>query len=149
MINKIFKGRKVLITGHTGFKGSWLALWLNKMGAKIIGVSLKDLRPQSHFNYLNLRTKLSHNLIDIRNFKKIKNIINKSKPDFIFHLAAQALVKKSYKLPKFTIETNTLGTLNILESLRTYSKKCTLVIITSDKVYRNFEIKEDIPKMMF
>ena len=111
------------------------------MGAKIIGVSLKDLRPQSHFNYLNLRTKLSHNLIDIRNFKKIKNIINKSKPDFIFHLAAQALVKKSYKLPKFTIETNTLGTLNILESLRTYSKKCTLVIITSDKVYRNFEIK--------
>ena len=104
MINKIFKGRKVLITGHTGFKGSWLALWLNKMGAKIIGVSLKDLRPQSHFNYLNLRTKLSHNLIDIRNFKKIKNIINKSKPDFIFHLAAQALVKKSYKLPKFQLK---------------------------------------------
>ena len=141
MISKIFKNRKVLITGHTGFKGSWLTLWLNKMGAKIIGVSLKDLKPQSHFNYLNLRSKLSHNLIDIRNFKKINNIIKKNKPDFIFHLAAQALVKKSYKLPKFTIETNAIGTLNILESLRTYSKKCTLIIITSDKVYRNFEIK--------
>ena len=74
MISKIFKGRKVLITGHTGFKGSWLALWLNKMGAKIIGVSLKDLKPQSHFNYLNLRNKLSHNLIDIRNYKKIDMI---------------------------------------------------------------------------
>lgn len=141
MMNKIFKGRKVIITGHTGFKGSWLTLWLHKMGAKIIGVSLKDLKPQSHFNYLNLRNKLSHNLIDIRNYKKIDSIIKNNKPDFIFHLAAQALVKKSYKLPKFTIETNALGTLNILESLRSYSKKCTLVIITSDKVYRNFEIK--------
>ncbi len=141
MINKIFKNRKVLVTGHTGFKGSWLTLWLHKMGAKIIGVSLKDLKPQTHFNYLNLRKKLSHNLIDIRNYKKIKSIIKNNKPDFIFHLAAQALVKKSYRLPKFTIETNALGTLNILESLRSYKKKCTLVIITSDKVYRNFEIK--------
>ena len=77
MISKIFKGRKVLITGHTGFKGSWLAFWLNKMGAKIIGVSLKDLKSQSHFHTLNLRNKLSHNLIDIRNFKKINNIIKK------------------------------------------------------------------------
>ena len=111
------------------------------MGAKIIGVSLKDLKSQSHFHTLNLRNKLSHNLIDIRNFKKINNIIKKNKPDFIFHLAAQALVKKSYKIPKFTIETNALGTLNILESFEDLLKKCTLIIITSDKVYRNFEIK--------
>ena len=71
MMSQIFKDRKVLITGHTGFKGSWLTLWLHKMGAKIIGVSLKDLKLQSHFNYLNLRNKLSHNLIDIRNYNKI------------------------------------------------------------------------------
>ena len=77
MINKIFKGRKVLITGHTGFKGSWLALWLNKMGAKIIGVSLKDLRPQSHFNYLNLRTKLSHILLILEILKRSKILLIK------------------------------------------------------------------------
>ena len=90
---KIFKGKKVLVTGHTGFKGSWLSIWLLKMGASVIGVSLKNTKINSHFKYLKFSKKLKNNFVDIRDFAKIKNIIKKSKPDFIFHLAAQALVK--------------------------------------------------------
>ena len=141
-LNKFFKNKRILITGHTGFKGSWLTAWLVKMQAKVTGVSLSNHSIPSHFSYLNLKNKVDHKLLDIRDKKKLENIIKKKQPDFIFHLAAQALVTESYKNPRFTFETNTLGTLNILESLRYINKKCVVVIITSDKVYKNFEVEK-------
>ena len=142
-LNQYFQNKKVLITGHTGFKGSWLSIWLTYLGAKVIGVSNKVLKNPSNFEINNLKKKVSHHLFDIRDQKKINNIIKKYKPDFIFHLAAQSLVKKSYYDPKNTFETNGIGTLNLLESLKTYktNKICSVVLITSDKSYKNLELK--------
>lgn len=139
-LKKFFYNKSVLITGHTGFKGSWLTQWLLKLGANITGISISEGKNPSHFNYLKIKKKINHIEADIRNFDKIRKIIKKVNPDFIFHLAAQALVKESYKNPKYTFEANTFGTLNILDSLRHIRKKCNVVLITSDKVYKNYEI---------
>ena len=133
--------KTIIVTGHTGFKGSWLSIWLKILGAKVIGLSLDIPSKPSHFNAIKLKNKIKHYKVDIRNLKLLKNIINKHQPDFVFHLAAQSLVKKSYSDPVYTLETNTIGTLNILESLRSLKKKCIAVIITSDKSYKNLEIK--------
>ena len=140
---KNFNGKKVIITGHTGFKGSWLTLWLIHLGAKVTGISDRTPTNPSNFEANQLKKKINHFKFDIRNKKKFLFIINKIKPDYIFHLAAQSLVKKSYKNPVETFETNTFGTLNLLESLKKvkFKKKCSVVIITSDKSYKNFEIK--------
>tara|TARA_Y200000002_G_scaffold380880_1_gene393440 strand:+ start:4226 stop:5302 length:1077 start_codon:yes stop_codon:yes gene_type:complete len=138
---KYFNKKKIIITGHTGFKGSWLTLWLNKLGAKILGISLETPTSPSHFKILNLNKKIISKKIDIRNLNKLKKAIKDFKPDYVFHLAAQSLVHKSYKSPIKTWSTNTIGTINILESLRELNKKCTAIIITSDKVYKNLEIK--------
>ena len=140
-LRKTFKGKKVLITGHTGFKGSWLTLWLKFYGAKILGISCNIPTSPSHFKLLNIKNIRSKKL-DIRNLKLLSKEIQKFEPDFIFHLAAQSLVKKSYQFPSLTWETNALGTLNLLESLRLFKKKCTVILITSDKVYKNIEIKK-------
>jgi len=138
-----FKNKKVLITGHTGFKGSWLSLWLIHLGAKVIGISNNIPTEPSNFKINKLKDKVKHHTCDIRNEKKLSKIINKNKPDFIFHLAAQSLVKESYLNPKYTFETNSLGTLNLLESLKKYDSKkiCSVVIVTSDKSYKNLELK--------
>ena len=129
-----------MVTGHTGFKGSWLSLILNYFGATILGVSDSVPTNPSHFKiYKNLKN-LSQKKVDISNKDKIKKIIFDYKPDFIFHLAAQALVKKSYLNPIKTWRSNTFGTLNILDALRDY-KKVVVVLITSDKVYKNIEKK--------
>ena len=140
---KNFSGKKVIITGHTGFKGSWLTLWLIHLGAKVTGISDRIPTNPSNFEANQLKKKINHFKFDIRNKKKFLFIINKIKPDYIFHLAAQSLVKKSYKNPVETFETNTFGTLNLLESLKKvkFKKKCSVVIITSDKSYKNLEIK--------
>ena len=140
---KNFNGKKVIITGHTGFKGSWLTLWLIHLGAKVTGISDRTPTNPSNFEANQLKKKINHFKFDIRNKKKFLFIINKIKPDYIFHLAAQSLVKKSYKNPVETFETNTFGTLNLLESLKKvkFKKKCSVVIITSDKSYKNLEIK--------
>jgi CDP-glucose 4,6-dehydratase len=138
---KIFKNKKILITGHTGFKGSWLTSWMLKLGANITGVSNDIPTKESHYRYLKIDKKIKNFKIDIRDFTKFKNIVLKTKPDFIFHLAAQALVKESYEKPFLTFQTNSIGTLNLLEILRYFKKKCTVVIITSDKVYKNIESK--------
>ncbi len=140
-LRNIFKGKKVLITGHTGFKGSWLTLWLTLMGAKVKGVSLSNPSKPSHFQILNLKKNLISSRVDIRNVKKLKSTIHNFKPNFLFHLAAQSLVNRSYDNPLYTWQTNTLGTINILESLRGLKNNCVAIIITSDKVYKNFEIK--------
>ena len=137
----VFKNKTIIVTGHTGFKGSWLTFWLKKLGAKVIGVSSNYITKPSNFEILGLKRDISHKKMDIRNLKNIKKLIKSSKPDFIFHLAAQSLVKKSYNYPIETITTNSIGTLNILDSLRSLKKRCTVILITSDKSYRNMEIK--------
>ena len=139
MFNNIYKNKKVLITGHTGFKGSWLTTWLLDLGAEIIGIS-KDIptRP-SMFNVLELKKKIQHHLIDIRNFDALNKVIKQENPDFIFHLAAQAIVSTSYLEPLETISSNVMGTTNLLELLRVSNHQCTAIIITSDKAYDNVE----------
>lgn len=139
---RFFKKKKIFITGHTGFKGSWLAFILHLSGAKILGYSLKPKNKFDNFYLLNLDKKIKNHYGDIRNEKKLKNQIKKFKPDIIFHLAAQPLVKESYKNPKFTFTTNIIGTLNILEILKEIKSLKSAIIITSDKCYKNYEKKE-------
>tara|TARA_B100001057_G_C22755392_1_gene913522 strand:- start:249 stop:1310 length:1062 start_codon:yes stop_codon:yes gene_type:complete len=144
---KYYNKKKVLITGHTGFKGSWLSLWLSYVGAKVYGISNNIPSNPSNFKAIGLRKKINHNIIDIRNLEKLKKTISRIKPDFIFHLAAQSLVKKSITNPIETFSSNSIGTMNILESLKVLKNKCSVIIITSDKSYRNIEVnrgyKED------
>lgn len=139
-IFKIFKNKKVIVTGHTGFKGSWLTLWLLKSGANVMGISKNIVTNPSHFQSLDLKKKILHRQFDIQDLKKLEKSFKKFQPSFIFHLAAQSLVRKSYNLPIETINSNTIGTLNVLESLKQIKKNCTVVLITSDKVYRNREL---------
>jgi len=139
MFNNVYKDKVVLITGHTGFKGSWLTIWLLKLGAKIVGVS-KDIPTQpSMYETLNIEDKITNYRFNIQNLRKLKKVIKTEKPDFIFHLAAQALVSVSYSNPIETITSNTLGTANLLESIRDYKKELILILITSDKAYDNVE----------
>ena len=131
----------MVVTGHTGFKGSWLTQWLLILGAKVIGISKNVPSKPSHFDCINLKKKIIHKQFDIKNLELLKKVIFKYKPDFIFHLAGQSIVKKSFSDPIDTWQTNTIGTLNLLESLRSFKKKCSVVLITSDKSYKNLEIK--------
>jgi len=139
MFNNNFKDKKVLITGNTGFKGSWLSIWLIQLGAKVYGISNDIPTKPSMFEKLKLREKLSHFNVDVRNYSDVKKIINDIKPDFIFHMAAQPIVVRSYQDPLQTISTNVIGTTNILEALREINYRCTAIIITSDKCYDNIE----------
>ncbi len=142
---KIFKTKfykkKIIVTGHTGFKGSWLSLWLSILGAKVLGISYDIPTKPSNFNIQNLRNKIRHKNIDIRDRKKLEKLFLQFQPDFVFHLAAQSLVKRSYLDPVNTFETNIIGTLNVLNSLKKIKKKCISIIITSDKSYKNLEFK--------
>jgi len=138
---KIFRNKKVLITGHTGFKGSWLSLWLNISGAKVYGISNNYKSTETNIKNFRLKKNVKNFNIDIRKFEKLNKIITKIKPDFIFHFAAQSLVGNSFKNPIYNFETNFNGTLNLLEVLRLSKFKCISVIITSDKSYKNLEIK--------
>ena len=115
-----FRGKKIIITGHTGFKGSWLSFWLNKLGANVLGISDQILTYPSFFEACNIKKKINSSTLDIKNFKKLQKKVLTFKPDYIFHLAAQALVKKSYDQPLLTWQSNTLGTINLLETLRNY-----------------------------
>jgi len=139
MFENIYQNKKVLVTGHTGFKGSWLTAWLLNLGASVVGIS-KDIPTQpSMFEELELEQRIRHHQIDIRNLDNLSQIINQEKPDFVFHLAAQAIVSTSYNDPLETISSNVMGTSNVLEALRISNHKCTAVIITSDKAYENVE----------
>ena len=139
MFSNIYKNKTVLITGHTGFKGAWLTVWLLKLGAKVVGISKDIPTSPSMFVELNLEKKIKHIICDVRNFNDINKHINVNKPDFIFHLAAQAIVSTSYNNPVDTMTTNIIGTMHILESLRNYNESCVAVMITSDKCYDNVE----------
>jgi CDP-glucose 4,6-dehydratase len=139
MFNNIYKNKKVLITGHTGFKGSWLTTWLIKLGANVVGISKDIPTKPSMFKELKLQDKITHYQEDIRDLVKMVEIISKEKPEFLFHLAAQPIVSTSYTNPIETISSNVMGTVNILEALKTSNHKCTAIIITSDKAYDNIE----------
>ena len=138
---KFFKNKKIIVTGHTGFKGSWLALWLHTLGAKVMGISNDIPTKPSHYQLIKLNKKIISKNIDVYNLHQLKKTINKFKPDFIFHLAAQSIVKKSYLNPIETWKTNLFGTINILESLKNQKKETIVIIITSDKAYKNIETK--------
>lgn len=131
-INKFYKNKKILITGHNGFKGAWLTLWLKKMGAIVKGVSLKGIN-DNHFRSLKIDIEEEH--YDISNFNKINKTILDFKPDTIFHLAAQSIVGDSYIEPLSTFRTNIIGTTNILEICRNFNFIKSIIIVTSDKVY--------------
>jgi len=128
----VYKNKRVLVTGHTGFKGSWLVTWLLKLGAEVIGVSKDIPTNPSMFNELSLESKIKDIRADIRDLEVVKNIINEEQPDFVFHLAAQAIVSTSYSEPVDTVTSNVVGTLNILEALRTVEKVSVAVMITRE-----------------
>ena len=134
-----YKNKKVLITGHTGFKGTWLTLWLTLLGAEVIGVSLEPNTSPSMFNAIALKDNLIHIIGDIKDGKNLKTIFKEHNPEIVFHLAAQPLVRLSYKKPVLTYETNIIGTLNVFEASRSVESVQTIVNITSDKCYENKE----------
>lgn len=140
MFYEIYKNKKVLVTGHTGFKGSWLTAWLLNLGAEVAGYSNGIPSNPSHFEELNLENKIKHYLGDIRDYGKFLSVCKDFKPEFIFHLAAQPLVRESYELPRETFEVNMVGTLNVMEVIKELNSYVKVgVIITSDKAYDNLE----------
>lgn len=134
-----FVGRRVLITGHTGFKGTWLAFLLKEIGAEVLGYALPPANGDSHFSGLGLGQSIQHVEGDIRDAAKLASTLTQFEPEFVFHLAAQALVRRSYADPVSTIETNVMGSVNLLEAVRQCASVRSLVYITSDKCYENLE----------
>jgi CDP-glucose 4,6-dehydratase len=139
MFDDFYRNKRVFITGHTGFKGSWLSEWLLLLGARPIGYSLPPQTEPALFNQSGLEQRMDHRIGDIRNAHDIADAIQAAQPDVVFHLAAQALVRRSYSEPVETFETNVLGTIHLLDALRSLSKPCSAVIVTSDKCYENQE----------
>ncbi len=139
MFHNTYKGLRVLVTGHTGFKGSWLCAWLSDLGAVIAGYSMNVPTKPSHFEALRLADKIEHYVGDIRDKSYLQQVLTSFRPNIVFHLAAQSLVQKSYENPLQTFETNALGTLNLLDCLRDQPSVKAAIIITSDKCYENVE----------
>ena len=134
-----FHGKTVVITGQTGFKGAWLTAWLKLLGARVVGIALDPPTVPSHFQVAQLAEGMTDLRIDVRDRAAIEEAIVSAQPDFVFHLAAQALVRQSYDDPLETWQVNVMGTLHVLEALRKLDKSCAAVIITSDKCYDNVE----------
>ena len=140
-VNPLFwRNKKVLVTGHTGFKGSWLSLWLAQKGAKVVGAALPVPTKSSLFSLANVEDVLERSvMLDIRDKDKLTRLVQKAKPQIVFHLAAQPLVRDSYKDPVATYETNVMGTVNVLEAVRATSAIRAVVNVTTDKCYENVE----------
>jgi CDP-glucose 4,6-dehydratase len=134
-----YKNKKVLVTGHTGFKGSWLTIWLKQLGAEVTGIALEPKTDRDLFILAGLADKIKDYRQDIRDLDKVKTIFEKESPEIVFHLAAQALVMPSYEDPVLTFGTNVMGTVNILEACRHTSSVKQIIIVTTDKVYENKE----------
>lgn len=134
-LEKFFKNKKILITGHTGFKGSWLAKILLNWGADIIGIALKPNTSPNLFSLLGIKNDIKNYFCDIKNFKEVKEILEREKPEIVFHLAAQPLVRDSYDDPLYTFETNIIGTANILQAIKEAGCIKSAIIVTTDKVY--------------
>ena len=140
IFEKVFKNKTVFVTGHTGFIGSWLVQWLSDLGANVIGFSLEPPTNPSLFESIKLEKKLVHIIGNVNDQTKLEKSMQEHSPQFVFHLAAQPLVKTSYKQPSETIQTNVMGAVNLLESIRKISSVKVCVIVTSDKCYENKEI---------
>ncbi len=138
-IYNFYRNKTVLLTGATGFKGSWMALWLHEMGAKVIDYSLAPLTNEDHFCLLNLGNKIKHIQGNILDQDKLNSVFKKYKPEIVFHLAAQALVQLSYNEPKYTFDTNVAGSVNVLEAVRETKSIKSFIYVTSDKAYKNKE----------
>lgn len=140
VFDSFYKGKRVLVTGHTGFKGSWLSIWLNELGAKVVGVSLDPISKYDNYVLSGIGEKIEADLrADIRNGVCLKKIFREYQPEIVFHLAAQPLVRLSYEIPVETYEINVMGTINVLEAIRATDSVKVGVMITSDKCYENKE----------
>ena len=139
MYNNIYKDKKVIVTGHTGFKGTWLCAWLLKLGANVVGISKDIPTSPSMFEEINMVDHITHYIDDVRNHSRLVDIFTTEKADFIFHLAAQPIVSTSYIEPLETISSNVMGTANVLDALKIVNNSCVAIIITSDKAYDNIE----------
>lgn len=140
MLNRAFwKGRKVLVTGHTGFKGSWLCLWLESLGADVTGYALAPPTQPSLFEQAKVASSLRSICADIRDFSRITSVLKECRPDVIFHLAAQSVVRRGYEDPIETYSANVMGTVHLLEAIRQLELRCAVVNVTSDKCYENRE----------
>ena len=140
IFNGVFKGKRVLVTGHTGFKGSWLSIWLHELGAEVIGVGLEPHSEKDNYVLSGIGEKIKADIrADIRDGKIMKDIFREYQPDMVFHLAAQPLVRLSYEIPVETYETNVMGSINIMEAARVTESVKVIVMITTDKCYENKE----------
>jgi len=140
MFNNAFAGKSVFVTGHTGFKGSWLCLWLSRLGAKVTGFSIDLPTVPNQFSESNVKELLdSHIISDVRDQKKVEQAIRRSEPDLVLHLAAQTVVMEGYREPFETFSTNVMGTASVLEAVRVLNRPCSVVVVTSDKCYENRE----------
>ncbi|KAA6326232.1 CDP-glucose 4 6-dehydratase [termite gut metagenome] len=137
--DNIYKGKRVLVTGHTGFKGSWLSIWLHELGAEVIGVALEPYSERDNYVLSDVGSRITDLRGDIRNGRLMKEIFEKYQPQIVFHLAAQPLVRLSYEIPVETYETNVMGTIQILEAIRATKSVKVGVMITTDKCYENKE----------
>jgi CDP-glucose 4,6-dehydratase len=136
---EFFRGRRVWLSGHTGFKGSWLSLWLLELGAHVHGYAQPPDTETSLFEQLSLASSLEHEISDIRNEAAVASSIREFQPEVVIHMAAQPLVRRSYAIPVETFETNTMGTVHVLEAMRQLTNPCAAVIVTTDKCYENHE----------
>ena len=140
IFNNFYKGKRVLVTGHTGFKGSWLSIWLHELGAEVVGVALDPFTERDNYVLSGIGNKIKADIrADIRDGEKMKEIFAEYKPEIVFHLAAQPLVRLSYDIPVETYETNVMGTINIMEAIRATDSVKVGVMITTDKCYENKE----------
>jgi CDP-glucose 4,6-dehydratase len=140
MVSRSFwRGRSVLLTGHTGFKGSWLSLWLDALGAKVTGYALDPPTQPSLFEQANLAASVQSICADIRDFQRLKSAVAKCRAEVVFHLAAQSVVRRGYEDPIETYSSNVMGTINVLEAIRQLNQPCVVVNVTSDKCYSNRE----------
>ena len=139
LFGNVYAGRTVLVTGHTGFKGSWLALWLHALGAKVVGYALEAPTDPSMSDAIGLASRITHIVGDVRDFGRLCDVMESQQPEIVFHLAAQALVRLSYSEPRLTYETNVMGTVNVLEAARQTPGVRVVVNVTSDKCYDNKE----------
>lgn len=135
----VYRGRKVLVTGHTGFKGAWLSEWLCGLGARVTGLALEPATSPALFSQLRLQERIDHRIGDIRDRTLVAQTIARVQPDFIFHLAAQPLVRLSYQAPVETYEVNVMGTVHVLDALRSAERECVAILVTTDKCYENRE----------
>ncbi|MEE9473433.1 MAG: CDP-glucose 4,6-dehydratase, partial [Acidimicrobiia bacterium] len=138
-IPEVYRGKRVLITGHTGFKGAWLCAWLLELGAKVAGYALEPPSDPSLFDRIGLASRIDHRTGDVRDFPKVRRTLDEVRPNILLHLAAQSLVRESYKCPIETFETNVMGTASVLEAVRVAGRPCVVIVATSDKCYENFD----------